>query len=220
MNFLQMAKRLHSESANSTAAPASVASTNPRHVRYFNLLADAWRELQLERDWRWMRSTLDATLTVDQQAYSGAALGAVGFRRWRKNDSTYSPYAYRDGSPNSLWPLEYWNLDDFRHLWVYRQLASSTPVAWTFDEQNNLLVGPKPSQAFKLRKEYWTAPTELVNDGDSPNMPDEFHMIVVWTALQDIAITDSAKEILVKATQRRASLYDELLIDQARLPHL
>ena len=57
-------------------------------------------------------------------------------------------------------------------------------------------------------------------DGDSPNMPDEFHMIVVWTALQDIAITDSAKEILVKATQRRASLYDELLIDQARLPHL
>ncbi len=215
-----MAQRLHRETLRSTAAPTSAASTNERHARLFDTLADKWRDLQTECDWRWMRATLDATLTIGQQTYLAADLGAADFRRWRPEDSTYSPGAYIDGAPNTLWDLNYWNLDAFRHQFIYRQLGQTTPMAWTWDEENRLLIGPAPAQAYKLRIAYWKKYTELAADDDTPDMPQEFHMLLVWEALMDIATSDAAPEILAKAQKNRNALRDRLVLDQKRLPYL
>lgn len=167
-----------------------------------------------------MRATLDATLTPGQQTYLAADLGAADFRRWRPEDSTYSPGAYIDGAPNTLWDLSYWNLDAFRHQFIYKQLGRTTPMAWTWDEANRLLIGPAPALAYRLRIAYWTKYTELAADGDTPNMPEEFHMLLVWAALIDVATEDAAPEILAKAQNNHAALRSRLVMDQARLPHL
>lgn len=220
MNFLQLVQRLHSESVRSTALPTTVATTDVRHLRLVNKIKDAWRNLQSERDWKWMRATLDATLTADQQTYSGLELGASNFGRWRKEDDTYNVYSYIDGAPNAIWTLNYWNLDDFRFQFVYRVLGATTPIAWTFDESNNLIVGPKPALAYKLRIEYWKEPVELEEDADSPDMPERFHMALVWRALKDSGLDDAAPEQITKAENNYTEVYDKLLRDQARLPHL
>lgn len=219
MNYLQLVQRLHRESGRSTAAPSSVVGANERHARLFDWVADAWRNLQIEREWRWMRSTLDVALTAGQQTYTGAGLGADRFRRWRRDDDTYSPWLYIDGAPNSLWPLQFTQLDEFRSVYVYRTWGESTPVAWTFDEANQLLVAPKPALAYKLRAEYWKAPVELAADADEPDMPEEFHLLLVWRALQDVAMFDAAPEVLAKAQANAGELRVRLLYDQARLPH-
>lgn len=219
MNYLQLVQRLHRESGRSTAAPTTVVNANERHARLFDWVADAWRELQIEREWRWMRATLDVALTVGQQTYTGTALGATRFRRWRLDDDTYSPWLYIDGSPNSLWPLEYMQLDEFRSLYVYRTWGNSTPVAWTFDESNQLLVGPQPALAYKLRMEFWKSPTELEADADEPDMPSEYHLLLMWTALEQVAMADAAPELLARAQRHKADLRARLFFDQARLPH-
>ena len=219
MNYLELVQRLHRESGRSTAAPSSVTGANERHARLFDWVADAWRNLQIEREWRWMRTTLDVSLTVAQQTYTAAELGAARFGRWRVDDDTYSPYLYIDGSPNSIWPMQYHNLDEFRALYVYRTWGNSTPVAWTFDEDNQLLVGPQPALAYKLRQEFWLEPSELTVDADTPDMPSRFHMLLVWRALQEVAKFDAAPEVLARAEKNHAELRWRILLDQARLPH-
>lgn len=215
-----MAQRLHSESLRSTAAPTSVTGASDRNARLFNWLADNWRDLQTERDWRWMRGQLDVAVTAGQQTYTGTGLGASRFRRWRKEDSQYTPVMYRSGNPNAYWVLEHWDLDSFRRHFIYRNLGQTTPIAWTFDEQNQLLVGPAPLDAYQLRIDYWKSPTELTADADEPDMPSEFHMLLVWDALIELATSDAAPEILAKAQRNHATLRDRLMLDQARLPHL
>ena len=220
MNYLQIVQRVHSESGRSTAAPTSVVGANDRHLRLFNWAADAWRDLQGERDWRWMRNTLDATLTAGQQTYSGADLGATRFGRWRKEDHDYSPYVYVDGAPNAIWPMTYWQLDQMRARFIYRTWGASTPIAWSYNEANELLIGPQPALAYKLRIEYWKEPSELAADDDTPDMPDRFHMLLVWRALQDVANFDAAPEVLARAEKNYGALKFALTMDQSRLPTL
>ncbi len=219
MNYLQLVQRVHRESGRSTAAPTSVTGANERHARLFDWVADAWRNLQIEREWRWMRTTLDVALTVGQQTYTAAGLGAIRFGRWRLDDDTYNPYLYISGFPNTLWPMQYHQLDEFRALYVYRTWGNSTPVAWTFDESNQLLVGPQPAIAYMLRQEFWLEPSELAADADTPDMPDRFHMLLVWRALQEVAKFDAAPEVLARAEKNHSDLRTRILLDQARLPH-
>jgi hypothetical protein len=221
VNFLQLAQRLHSETLRSTAAPTSVTGASERHARLFNRISDAWRDLQGERDWKWMRGTTDAALTVGQQIYTGAELGAVNFGRWRPEDSTYSVQLYLDGSPNTLWYASEWNLDSMRNQWVYRNTTvSSTPVNWASDEEQRMVLGPKPALSYKIRAEYWKEPTELVADDDAPDLPERFHMVLVWAGLKGLALDDAAPETRAKAEENYAKLHGALLRDQSRMPHL
>lgn len=220
MNFLALTQRLHSESMRSTAAPTSVVGASDRNDRLFNAIADAWRDLQSERDWRWMRVTLDVALTVGQQSYTGTELLANRFGRWRAASCDYWPTLYISGSPNSLWDLRFEQLDAFRRQWVYRDMGNSTPVAWSVDEGNKFLVGPKPSVAYMLRKDYWMEPSELLADANEPDMPTRFHLILMWRALMGVAESDAKPELFSRAQTNYAILHDRLLADQARRPHL
>lgn len=220
MTFLELVQRLHSESLRSTAAPTALSGATDRNTRLFNRVADAWRDLQQERDWKWMRTTTDVALTVGQQTYSDSDLALTRFGRWRREDQTYSPGLYTSGSPNTLWPLYYENLDTFRQNWIYRTMGNSTPIAWTIDETERFLVGPAPAVAYMLRAEFWKDPVELAADADEPDMPSKHHMVLVWRALIDVAKADAKPELLALAETNYRSTFDKLLFDQARLPFI
>lgn len=221
MNFLQLVQRLHSESLRSTAQPTDVTDTSARPKRLADWIADAWREIQSDRDWRWMRTTLDVALTVGLQTYDATSnFSATRFGRWRPEDSDYQPVLYRASQPNALWFLSYWQLDQFRQEFIYRTWGQTLPIAWTWDENNQLLIGPAPSEAFKLRIEYWKEPSELAANDDTPDMPNRFHMLLVWRALRELAEADAAPELLTKSRDNYDPMLRRLLRDQARQPHL
>lgn len=220
MDFLTGVQRLHSESLRSTAAPTTVVDASARNARLFNWYADAWRELQSERDWRWMRGTTDIALTASKSTYTGAELSIANFGRWRKDDDEYCPVIYMPANINSLWHLGYLDLDSFRHEYVYRTWGDTTPIAWSFDESDTLLIGPAPAAAYMLRIEYWKEPTELVDDTDTPGLPDRFALLPMWRALMEVAKSDAAPEVLSRAEQNYTLLHAGLMRDQARRPHL
>lgn len=220
MNYLAIVQRLHSESLRSTAAPSSVVGASAINGRLFNRVADKWRDLQAERDWRWMRGSLDATLVIGQQTYTATGLGATRFGRWRPEDREYRAQTYISGSPNALWMLNFRQLDEFRQQWVYRDMGNSQPLEWTIDESDQLLIGPAPSVAYKLRIDYWKEPSELVDDTDEPDLPDRFHMLLCWAALIDVATADAKPELVALAERNYTSMHNRLMADQARRPHL
>ncbi len=224
MNFLQLAQRLHRETLRSTPAPASVVTTDIRHLRLIDALKDAWRELQMDRaysGWKWMRRTLDATLVVGQQVYAGTAdFGAERFGQWRRQTDDYWPILYVDGSPNTQWDLEFTQLDFMRQEWIYIDHGRSTPLQWSVDESERLVLGPAPVLAYKLRIDYLMAPFELGTGNtdpnlDAPDMPADFHMLLVWRALQDSAISDAKPEVLARAERGYNDMFWKLMRQQA-----
>lgn len=220
MNFLQLTQRLHSEMLRSTAAPTSVSGASDRNARLFNAIADAWKDLQSERDWRWMRQTTNDPLTAGVQTYPASALNCVNFGRWRPEDRDYSPYCFIPTNPTAPFKLDYWQLDQFRYHFVYRPVGQTVPIAWTWDETNQLLVGPKPADNYLIRIEYWQEPVDLVADNDTPGMPSRFHMLLVWDALLMVGASEVAPELMQRAQAERKRLRFDLLLDQARLPHM
>jgi hypothetical protein len=215
VNYLELARRLHRESLRSTAAPTSVTGASIEHSRLFDWVQDAWHELQIERNWRWMRATIDAALTSGQQSYDSSELGATNFDSWRQNDEAYWPVVYTTGQPNSLWHLDFWQLNQFRQEWVWRDWGSTVPTCWTFDETDQLLLGPKPGADLSIRAEYLKAATALTADTDIPNMPERFHMLLVWRALKEVSIADAAPELLARADANWRAMKNALMVDQA-----
>lgn len=218
MNFLQLAQRLHSEAIRSTAAPTSVVGATDRNARLFTKINDAWNEIQSERDWKWMREVMDTVLTPNVQTYTGASLGATRFGRWRKEDAEYSPFCYIAGAPNSLFMLGYWQLDEFRFHYIYMQVGPTVPIAWSVDDQQQLLIGPAPNAAYHLRIDQWKEPQVLAADADTPDLPDRFVLTIMWKALMGVAREDAKPEIFDKAVSNYGTLYTQMLRDQARLP--
>lgn len=224
MNFRELAQRLHRETQRSTPAPTTVVTTDIRHLRLIDALKDAWRDIQMDRSysgWKWMRQTLDATLVIGQQVYSGTSdFGAERFGRWRRQTADYWPIVYVDGSPNSQWDVDWVQLDFMRQEWIYINHGPSVPLAWSVDEQERLVLGPSPSAAYKLRIDYLKAPYELGTGNadpnlDAPDMPEEYHMLLVWKALQDTAISDAKPEVLARAERGYSDLFYKLLRMQA-----
>lgn len=223
MNYLQLAQRLHRETGRSTAAPTGAASATVAQQRLFDWIADAWRELQLEgrwRDWKWMRDPLVTTLTANQQRYSGAELGSANFSRWRPEGGDYyvrcSP-AVADSI--AWWPVHFHSLDEFKALrWDVIQ-NFSTPVGWTVDNDQTLLIWPIPAQNYGIRIDAIKAPTVLAADDDVPGMPEEYHLLLVWKALIDGAIQDAAPEVVQRAQMHHDVLKRQLLLDQGRMVH-
>ena len=220
MNFLQGIQRLHRESMKGSGGPTAVTGGNDRQLRYADWYADAWRVIQAERPWRWMRASLDVAQTVDQQTYTATELGALRFGRWRPQDPDYSVQVYATASPSALCDLHFWQLDRFRDNWVYRDMGASQPFAWTIDERDQLLIGPRPSEAFKLRIDYWKEPSELTADTDTPDIPARFELLPMWRALIQVAMADAAPEVLARAEKNYADLHRLLMFDQARMPVL
>lgn len=220
--YLELVQRLHRETGRSTIAPASVVGANATHLRMFDAIADQWRELQTEigKDWKWMREPLSASLTAGTSRYTGAALGATNFGRWRPEGEDYYVRCSPVGSSIAWWPVQQMTLDEFKAHRYDVLPNQSTPVAWTVDNDQTLMLWPIPAAAYGIKIDVISAPTELTADADVPDMPEHFHMLLVWAALNDMGIYDAAPEVVERAQQHLSRLRRLLVVDQGRTPHL
>ena len=111
-------------------------------------------------------------------------------------------------------------LDAFKQARYDVLVNSSTPVAFTIDNDQTLWLWPQPAAAYGIKIDAISKPIDLVADTDVPGMPDEFHMLLVWGALLTIAITDAAPEVMQKAQMHHDMLRQRLVLDQGRVPCL
>ncbi len=217
MDLITIARRVKSESGRSGIGPASVATAAGDDLRIVNACKDVWRDLQMEaRNWKWMRATTAVpTLTISSVTQTLAALGISSFDRWATESDDYKPTVYEASNAASEWPLKWLDYEVFRSRFIVGQHEAGAPQFWSIATNGDLLVGPKPSLAtYRLRADYYTAPTELTADASEPNMPSKFHMALVWAALMRIASNDAAPEHYTRAFDAYSGVYDALLASQ------
>jgi len=177
MNFLKMAQEVRKRVGLQGSGPSSVSATGQEGL-VLSLVQDSWRDLQTYRqNWKWMRATKDFFLSIDVTTYLPATIfGPTNrFKRWYE----YTAYITVN-SKKSL--LTYISYDKFVYL-HNNDVGNGIPSTFTIRPSDNALIFPKPNAAYTITIDYHKSIQELELAADIPEMPTDYHTILVYDSI-------------------------------------
>lgn len=230
MTFLQICQRLREESGLTSSAalsPTTVVSQAGELKRLVNWVANAYTDIQNRHDWRWLRSTFTFNTTASDDTYAATdaavtdsrlSAAIARFKCWWSLDgdgySNVKSYLTSGGVGSEAY-LQYIPWNYFRDIYKKGTQTNGQPIHFTVDPQNNLVLGPKPDGTYTVTGEYQRSAQTLAADADVPEMPADYHMLVVWEALgTDYAGYAAAPEVQVRAQNRGRPLMRALEYNQ------
>lgn len=99
----------------------------------------------------------------------------------------------------------------------YRQ-TRTRPYEITVTPDKSLGLGPFPASGYTIIGDYFSVPIELTLDADTPSMPSQYRMAIVWKALMLYATYEGAGD----AYQRGLLYFNQMMkrVSKDRLPEV
>jgi len=219
MNYLELAVKARQECGASGTGPAAVTNQTGESKRIVDWAADAWTEIQNRHEnWKWMRSsfTFNTVLNDDTYAFGGCtdtktSAAIARFARWWWENLEYSfrIYLQSSGVATEGWliPMDY---EQFKRRYRFGTQNNGFPAHYTIDEDDNILLGPKPNGVYVVSGDYQRGALVLAANSDTPDMPARFHMLIVYEAMLKYAGYESAQEVWTRAMAHRGVLMRQL----------
>jgi hypothetical protein len=201
MDFLALCKRLRQEAGISGTGPSAVTNQTGEMGRVVGWIGAAWSEIQmLHQNWMWMRGSFSFNTTLNDYDYTPANAGiSERFRQW--DTETLRIYKTSEGVGNEF-DLPYIPYNQYLRLYLTGTQTANRPICFTIGPDMKLLLGPKPNGIYTVSGEYWKSEQELAADDDEPELPSEFHMMIVWWALEHYGLFESAGEVIIRAKKK------------------
>lgn len=222
MNYLQLVQRLRQETNYANTGPVAVTGQTGDHARAVSWIADAYTELQNRHPWRWLREGFTLTTVSGDGEY--AASDAISdssttsisrFSAWHADDAFNPPKCYLQsaGEGAAYW-LTYIPWEQYRTIYDIGTYSDASPSHITVDPDDNLVLGPAPDDTYVIKGEYHRSPQTLSANADTPEMPSQFHMIIVYLAMEDAGFFDAADDIIMRGRRKCRRLLRQLEINQ------
>lgn len=215
MNFLQMANAFISKAGISGGDLASVTGQRGESARVVGWISEAWRNIQeLRPNWLWMLADVSFATVAGKGAYTPAECGLSDFASWEEDSFRVYRTGVGVGSEIFLGCMEY---ERFRDAYLYNNIRNTTgqPSCVAVAPNKSLLLGLAPdAQGYSVAGQYRRAPSELLANTDIPLMPERFHMLIVYEALQSYAAYEAAGEVMAEALRQYRRMKKSLEHDQ------
>lgn len=216
-NFLQLAQSLRQEARIAGVGPATTANQSGEAARLVTWINNAWRDIQrASNQWLWMTKEFEGALVDDQGEYLPNEVGIPDPVRDYDKDS-FSLYNTARGLQDET-EIFYMPWDQFKLMYRRGFRQKARPLHWTLTPAKKIAFGPIPETDYTLKGEYHKQATRLNVDGDEPDMPEEYHQLIVWVALTKYAASEAAPEVFAFAESERVRMLAELRLTQ--LPEL
>lgn len=88
-------------------------------------------------------------------------------------------------------------------------VSSGRPSALTFPYPDTMVLNASPVAAYNMAGSFWKTSTALVANADIPGMPADFHMGIVWKALESYGLHEAAPEMVAKGQKK----FNQFLLD-------
>ncbi len=220
--FLQLSERTRLD-CEVTGSISDVAVNNGMLSRIVNWVSDYYVELQQANiDWRWLRHGWTVNTVADDDTYeygdctdTTESAAITRFGRWLITDQYNPPKIYLQsaGVGTETW-LTYISWPHFQILYRKGAQVASYPHFITIDPQNRLVLGPKPNDVYVVTGEYRRSAQVLTANDDVPEMPSDYHRLIVYGAMEKYAGHTGAQEKLFRAQNEVGSLRRALEQDQ------
>ena len=224
--YLQLCQDFQRECGISGTQISAVTSQTGEYNRIVNWVRHTYTEIQNKHpNWRWLRRRFYLETVADDgsYAYSDAfdlttSLAISRFRRWWPLDelgcNNFTIYLQSAGVAGERYlPFIDWTY--FKDLYLRGTQTSNQPAHVSIDPQNNIVVGPAPNDVFVVRGEYQRSAQILAADSDEPEMPANFHQLIVYDAMKKkYAPYESAPEVFDAGQINGRDLWRQLELDQ------
>lgn len=217
MNFLQLINRTRVECGVSGAAtPLSTAQgLTGASARIADWVNSAWVDIQTAKeDWQWMREPFEFNTITQQQVYTPAQAGvSATFANWKRDSFRCSSVGANYGDEQLM---NYMDWTTFRNLYQYSNMRRTyaRPVVVSITPQKDLAFGSIPDQPYVITAEYYRKPTDLSADADEPDIPERFHLMIVYRAMMFYGGYEAAPEVYQRGETEFKRLMNRLDIDQ------
>lgn len=214
MSFLSMAKRLHQESGTSGSEPVTTVGQRGDVKSLVDWIATAWMDIQTERrDWFFMRQPVQFTTIPNVGLYTARDAGLISLASWKLD--SFRCYHAATGYASEI-ELNYQPWDVFRNMHLFGSMRDrrSRPYDFTIDPSKNFILGPVPDDAYVIDGESYALPGLFINDADTPTLPPQYHMMIVWRALMYYGQKEAAPEAYTHGQNEYDRMKRELLQDQ------
>lgn len=213
-NYLTLVQELVTElgigGANQGATvPESVTGQKGQLWNAVNWIKQANNNINLMwADWRYLSVEYAETLTVssaDVPVHSGTEVA----KKWDRSSF------WLDRDQTSAGPLSYLSWEDFRRDVLPGPSSTDTkPSVITQKRDGTLLLNAPCNSAYALTAEFYKRPALLAKDGDIPEMPEEFHRLIVCEAAIKYGNKEAAAEVISGMEAEYDFLLSKLMTDQ------
>lgn len=216
--YLQLCTYLRAETSDAGTGPIAVTSQTGELARIVNWIDRAYTELQQEKSWRFLRKsfTVNTVASDGDYAYTDCtdtvtAIAIARFAFWYQK--TFKCYLSSAGVGGE-YGLHWLPWDDFRRIYRYGTQTNGPPCHVSEDPTQKFVLGPKPEAVYVVSGDYHLGPQLLTADGDIPEMPTRFQMLIVYEAMLKYGGHRAAPEAMLRAATEGARLRSALGRDQ------
>lgn len=212
MTYIELARDVRGKVGMQGTGPASVNASGAE-LDIVNSVRDAWIDIQNSRpNWRWMRTRVEFFTTASQTTYelSDIFVGANRFKYWRKD----TIYVTIDGQKK---PVRYLDYDTF----VFKYNNETVPKAiseYTIRPEDDALIFNLPDAIYSIIIDYQKSPQILATDGEEPELPEYYHLLISYKATEKYCAVISAPEIYQQYSQDYARMWGE--VTRTHLPKI
>lgn len=198
MNYLELCKQVVEDAGISGNFESTVDQTGEfqRVVNWVRRAVQAVEGKWFDWDFLYVDGVSNTTaLVVDQQDYPAPSLLNI----WDQN-------AFIREIDDSQ--LEYWMWTRVKNQTYWNEPGD--PFAFTILPSKAIRFYGIPMQVENIQMPYWLKPTVLVNDNSRPLVPEQFHDVIVYKALQYYANYESAEEVKMQANEGYSEWMEQL----------
>ena len=188
--------------------PSSVDATGSEGLLLSNVQS-AWEDLQNYRaDWKWMRENKTFNMVAGTTTYTPATIfGPVNrFKSWYKD----SFFILVDGKKA---PITHYNYDYFRYRHI-NDVDQTTPSSFTIRPKDYALQFSIPDSNYQIDCDYKKNNQTLSAATDIPELPTDYHMLIVYEAASRYALTIALGHVYDQYSQKALEMLGNLLREQ------
>ncbi len=215
MNYLELVQELVEElgiggADSGSGTPDTVLSQVGPLGRAVRWIAQGNNHINLMwRDWKFLSTDYSETLTIGSRTWP-AHSGMETVRQWDRTSF------WLDKSTDDAKELKYLDWQQFRRTQEVGAHAVNAPPTWfSVQPDNTIAIDNPPDIAYAATAEFWKRSTLLASDNDTPDMPAEYHRLVVVTAGIMYGNKEGAIEVISGMSAEYRVLVNELQSDQA-----
>jgi hypothetical protein len=195
MNFLALAQRASFEAGLQGTGPSAVTQQVNMNQHFVDWTRQAWIDIQLMRNWTFMRKSAVFNTAIGDADYTLADIGITDWREWidAKDQSKIGETTTDETE------LQWMTYADYQTLYGRNALSSTRPTAVTLLEDESIKFNAIPDKAYSVTLPYLKAPQTFSADGDTPTgLAEEYHMIIVWKTLEAYALFDQSPDVMAR----------------------
>ncbi len=207
--FIELIKTTRLLCGMQGTGPSTISGVQGIEEVLVRFVRDAYVEIQnIREEWRWMEDSGSFSTVASKDTYTLLEVffaPTPQFKKYQKDSfiitDGYNKKTYLQFSPRNVLEARYLN-DDLEKL----------PIRYTIDPpSNDLILKPIPDGVYNVDFRYQRSPEILSADIQVPTLPLPFHNLIIYKAVEKMAVYLSSPETYRQYSLEAAKMLGQLM---------